>query len=237
MNDKKFVIANRISFMFFTLYLLTYLLLPIIEKNANYLWFLIFPCIFLISLIINLLIKYNQLKPNSMGSVSKIAAIANILFNGINLNTVSGSLYVGTADWNEKKEEIKKYPSITPTWLFVLLFATILSNFMIFMFSHVPRVDTHMTDNVILTVSIISIVFILLAQISSTFALLYSNGKKDTFKSWRTIIIITIGLIIIAIYSFISSGFNIKNEMQHKKDKEDLQNHIQNIEKTLNNNQ
>ncbi|MGN1297202.1 MAG: hypothetical protein ACI4VH_02045 [Clostridia bacterium] len=233
MDDKKFVIANKISFMFFTLYLLTYVLLPIIEKNANYLLFLIFPCIFLISLIINLLIKYNEMKPNSMGSVSKIAAIANILFNGFNLNTVSGSLYVGTADWNEKKkEEIKKYPSITPTWLFVLLLATILSNFIIFMFSHVPRVDTHMADNVILTVSIISIVFILLAQISSTFALLYNNGKKETFKFWRTIIIITISLIIITIYSFISSGFNI----HRKKDKENLQDHIQNIEKTLNNN-
>lgn len=236
MNDKKFVIANRISFIFFTLYLLTYVLLPIIEKNANYLWFLIFPCIFLLSLIINLLINYNIIKPNSMEDVSKIAAIANILFNGFNLNTVSGSLYVWTADWNEKKEEIKKYPSITPTWLFVLLFATILSNFVIFMFSHDPRIDTHMTDNVILTVSIVSIVFILLAQISSTFALLYNNGKKETFKFWRNIIIITIGLIIIVIYSFISNGFNIKNEIHRKKDKEDLQKHIQNIEQTLNNN-
>lgn len=107
-NDKKFKIANRISFIFFSLYLLTFIFLPIIEKNANYLWFLVFPLIFFISLIINLLIKYDSMKPSNMEKVSKGAAILNILFNGFNLNTVAGSLYAGTADWDAKKEEIKK---------------------------------------------------------------------------------------------------------------------------------
>ena len=220
--------------MFFTLYLLTYVLLPIIEKNANYLWLLIFPCMFLISLIINLLIKYNSMRPNNMEKVSKISAIANILFNGINLNTVSGSLYVGTADWSKKEEEIKKYPSITPTWLFCIIFTTILTNFLFYMFS--INTDIHISSDILLIYSIISITFILLGQIASTFALLYNNGKKETFKFWRAIIIVTIGLIVIAIYSFVSSGFNIKNEIQRKKDKENFQEHVQNIERTLNNN-
>lgn len=234
MNNKKFVIANKISFMCFTLYLLTYVLLPIIEKNANYLWLLIFPCIFLISLIIRLLIKYNMMRANNMEKISKKSAIANILFNGINLNTVSGSLYVGTADWSEKEEEIKKYPSITPTWLFLILFTIILTNFLFYMFS--VNTDTHISGNILLIYSIISIVFILLGQIASTFALLYNNGKKEVFKFLRTIIIVTIGLIVITIYGFISSGFNIRNYIQHKKDKENFQEHIQNIERTLNNN-
>ena len=103
-NDKKLKIANRISFILFSLYLLTYIFLPIVEKNANYLWFLIFPLTFFISLIINLLIKYDSMKPSNMGKVSKGAAILNILFNGFNLNTVAGSLYVGTTDWNDKKK-------------------------------------------------------------------------------------------------------------------------------------
>ena len=38
MNDKKFKIANRCSFIFFTLYILTYIFLPLIERNTQYLW-------------------------------------------------------------------------------------------------------------------------------------------------------------------------------------------------------
>ena len=57
--------------------------------------------------------------------------------------------------------------------------------------------NVYISGSVILTASIISIVFILLGQISSTFALIYNNGKKDALKFWRTIIIAVIGLFII----------------------------------------
>lgn len=191
-NDKKFKVANRISFIFFILYFLTYFFLPIIEKNINYLWFFIFPCVFFISLIINLLIKYNKMEISNLEKVSKIATIVSILLSGTIPNTTSNS------DSEKKVEEIKKYPSITPTWLLVLLFTTIFSNLILFMlFYDTKFFNVHISGSVILTASIISIVFILLGQISSTFALIYNNGKKDALKFWRTIIIAVIGLFII----------------------------------------
>ena len=231
MNDKKFKIANRCSFIFFTLYILTYIFLPLIEKNTQYLWFALFPCCLLISLIMNLLIKYNLLKSNKMENVSKIASIASILFNGSD----SSSIYVGTMNWSAKVEEIKKYPSITPTWAFIVLFVTILNNFTFFMLSYAKSfLGTPISSKVILTVTAISVIFILLMFISSTFALLYNNGKKETFKSWKTIIIVSVALILIAIFSFWANGFSIKDEIQRYKDKKEFERHIQNIENTLN---
>lgn len=240
-NEKKFRIANRISFIFFSLYLLTYIFLPIIEKNANYLWFLGFPLLFLIALIINLLIKYDSIKPRNMEKVSKGAAILNILFNGSNLNTVAGSLYAGTTDWDVKKEEIKKYPSITPTWLFVLLFTTILVNgsSLIIAYDKNPQslnLWLNFSGTSIIIASIISIIFILLGMVSSTFALYYNNGKKETIRFLKIIIIVVIGLIIIVIYSAYSTGFSIKDEINKKHDKDIFEQHKQNIENILNNN-
>lgn len=236
-NDKKFKIANRFSFVFFSLYLLTYVFLPIIEKNANYLWFLIFPVVFLIALIINLLLKYNKAKPNIIEKVSKLAAILNILFNGFDLNAIAGSLYVGTINWDEEKEKIKKYPSITPTWLFVILFSTILSNFALWIgLSDTQVWNLHISGDTILIASIISIIFILIGMISSTFALYYNNGKKETFRFLKIIGIVVLGLIIIAIYSAYRNGFSIKDEIQKKHDKDTFEQHKQNIERTLNNN-
>ena len=240
-NDKKFRIANRISFIFFSLYLLTFIFLPIIEKNAKYLWFLVFPLIFFISLIINLLIKYDSMKPNNVGKVSKAVALLNILFNGLNFNTVAGSLYAGTTDWDAKKEEIKKYPSITPTWLFVLLFTTILVNgsSLFVAYNKNPQsMNTwlNFSGTVIIVASIISIVFILLGMVSSTFALYYNNGKKEALGLWKIIIVLVVGLIIIVIYSAYANGFSIKDEINKKRDKDTFEQHKQNIANTLNNN-
>ena len=240
-DDKKFKIANRISFIFFSLYLLTFIFLPIIEKNANYLWFLVFPLIFFISLIINLLIKYDSMKPSNMEKVSKGAAILNILFNGFNLNTISGSLYAGTTNWDAKKEEIKKYPSITPTWLFILLFATIFVNglSLFIVYDKSPQsmnLWLNFSGTAIIIASIISIVFILIGMVSSTFALYYNNGKKEAFRFWKIIIIVLIGLIIIAIYSAYANGFSIKDEINKKHNQDTFEQHKKNIENTLNNN-
>lgn len=233
MEEKKFKIANRFSFVFFSLYLLTYILLPIVEKNASYSWFLIFPTIFFIGLIINISLKYNKMKPHTMEKVSQIAAIANIFLNGF----TASSLYVGTMDWETKKKEIKKYPSITPTWLFVILFATILSNLTFFaMLSDTQVWNLHISWNVILIASIISIVFILLGLISSTFSLYYNNGKKEAFRFWKIIGVVALGLIIITIYSAYRNGFSIKEEIHQRQVKEDFEKHKHNIERTLKNN-
>ena len=233
MDEKKFKIANRISFIFFSLYLLTYILLPIVEKNASYSWFLIFPIIFFIGLIINIILKYNKMKPGTMGKFSKIAAIANIMFNG----SIASSLYVGTMDWETKTKKIKKYPSITPTWLFVILFATILSNIIFFASLSDTRVrNLHISWNVILIVSIISIVFILFGLISSTFSLYYNNGKKEAFRFWKIIGVVVLGLIILAVCSAYLNGFSIKEEIHQRQVKEDFEKHKQNIERTLKNN-
>ena len=226
-NDKKFKIFDRISFIFFSLYLLTYIFLPIIEKNASYLLILIIPVMFLISLIINLLIKYDKIKSNSMNNVSKKVSIFNLLFNGINLSTVAESSYVGTMDWDVKKEEIKKYPSITPTLLFVIMFATV------FNFIFVILIDT-ISINVVLIACIISMIFLLLGIISSSFAVYYNNGKKELLKFWKVIGITVLALIIIIIYSAYKSGFSIKGEIQKKHERDTFERHKQNIERTLN---
>lgn len=226
-NEKEFKIFNRISFIFFSLYLLTYIFLPIIEKNASYLWILIIPVMFLISLIINLLIKYDTIKSNSMNNGSKKVSIFNLLFNGINLSTVAESSYVGTMDWDVKKEEIKKYPSITPTWLFVLMFATVLN------FIFAVLIDT-ISINVVLIAGIISIIFLLLGIISSSFAIYYNNGKKELLRFWKIIGIVVLVGIIIIIYSVYKSGFNIKDEIQKKHERDTFEKHKQNIERTLN---
>lgn len=226
-NDKKFKIFDRISFIFFSLYLLTYIFLPIIEKNASYLLILIIPVMFLISLIINLLIKYDKIKSNSMNNVSKKVSIFNLLFNGINLSTVAESSYVGTMDWDVKKEEIKKYPSITPTLLFVIMFATV------FNFIFVILIDT-ISINVVLIACIISMIFLLLGIISSSFAVYYNNGKKELLKFWKVIGITVLALIIIIIYSAYKSGFSIKDEIQKKHERDTFERHKQNIERTLN---
>ena len=229
MHDKKFKIANRISFIFFSLYFLTHILLPIVEKNANYLWFIIFPIMFFIALIINIIIKYDKMKPSTMENVSQTLAITNILVNGF----TASSLYVSTMDWEKKEEEIKEYPSITPTWLFVILLATILYNFIFGLFL---SSDGLISENVILITSIISIIFILLGLISSTFAIYYNKGKKEAFRFWKIIGVVVLGLIIIAIYSAYRNGFSIKKEIQKIQEKESFEKHKQNIERTLKNN-
>jgi NADH:ubiquinone oxidoreductase subunit 6 (subunit J) len=231
-NEKKLEIFNRISFTFFILYLLPYIFLPIIEKNMSYLLILILPVIFLISLIINLLIKYDEIKPNNMKDISKKVSILNLLFNGINLNTVAGSLYVGTMDWNLQKEEIKKYPSITPTWLFALMIATGIN--LAFAFVLTAEMDT-ISINVVLIASIISIIFLFLGMISSSFSVYYNNGKKEILRFWKIIGIVFLALIIIIIYSAYKSGFSIKEEIRKKQEREIFEQRIQNIERTLNN--
>lgn len=231
-NEKKLEIFNRISFTFFILYLLPYMFLPIIEKNMSYLLILILPVIFLISLIINLLIKYDEIKPNNMKDISKKVSILNLLFNGINLNTVAGSLYVGTMDWNLQKEEIKKYPSITPTWLFALMIATGIN--LAFAFVLTAEMDT-ISINVVLIASIISIIFLFLGMISSSFSVYYNNGKKEILRFWKIIGIVFLALIIIIIYSAYKSGFSIKEEIRKKQEREIFEQRIQNIERTLNN--
>lgn len=236
-NDKKLKTANRISFIFFSLYLLTYIFLPIIEGNAYYLIFLFFPILFSISLIINLSIKYNNMNKDNMKKISKTAAIFNILFNGFNVHTIAGSSYVGTIDWDAKEEEIKKYPSITPLWLFIMLFCTALFNGVSLFWAFSPT-ENHwnLSGNAIIIASIISIFSILIGMISSSFALYYNNGKKETFRFWKIIAVMVIGLIIIAIYSAYASGFSIRDEIRRKNEKDTFERHKQNIERTLNNN-
>lgn len=176
-----------------------------------------------ISLIINLLLKYDKIKSNNMKNISKKVSIFNLLFNGINLSTVAGSSYVGTMDWDLKKEEIKKYPSITPTWLFVIMFATVFN----FMFAIL--IDT-ISINVVLIASVISIIFLFLGMISSSFAVYYNNGKKEILRFWKIIGIVFLVLIIIIIYSAYKNGFSIK-----KHERDTFERHKQNIESTLKN--
>ena len=230
-KDKKLKIANRISFICFGLYLLIYILLPIIEKNACYLWFLFFPVLYLIAMIRALLIKYKKTGTKNKGKIARIAAALSILINGFN----AGASYVGTMDLDAKEEEIKRYPIITPTWLFLLLFTTLFVNGLSLFIAYNQNPKTinmwlHFSGKAIIIATAISIVFILLGLISSTFALYYNNGKKEAFGFWKTIIIVALGLIVIVIISAYLSGFSIRDEIRRKQQKEAFERHKRNLE-------
>ena len=105
-NNNKFIIANRCSFILFILYILTYIILLICARDLRYLVFLIIPFIFLTSLIVNLSLKYNKLNTDKINRVSKVLAILNTLFNGLIVPT--SIINASKMNWNEKNKQIKK---------------------------------------------------------------------------------------------------------------------------------
>ena len=222
MKDKKFMLANRISFILYSLYVLTYVVLPFVTGNWIDFVFLILPFIFTMGLIENVIIKYRKIDTNKISKVSEIASIFSILINGFN----SGALYVGTMDWNEKEKQIKRYPSIEPAWLFVIIITTFICSFPLAMIIDVANINT------ILIFMIISILFLVICQISSSFALYYNNGKDELKKFWRNIIIVLVGFVIILAIVFFPL---IKDMKIENKRKQDFKNHIDKINKTLKN--
>ena len=220
--NKKFIIANRISFILYSLYVLTYVALPFVTGNWIDFVFLILPFIFTMGLIENVIIKYRKIDTNKISKVSEITSIFSTLINGFN----SGALYVGTMDWNEKEKQIKRYPSIEPAWLFVIIITTFICSLPLAMVIDVANINT------ILIFMIISILFLVICQISSSFALYYNNGKDEMKKFWRNIIIVFAGFVIILAIVFFQliKDMNIEN-----KRKQDFKNHIDNINKTLKN--
>lgn len=226
MKNRKLLFAIRCSFILFALYDLTYIILPFITHNPKDTIFLILPTIFTISLIINVLIKYDKVETKGISKGSKIASLCNILFNGFNLNTVSGSLYVGTMDWDAKKEQIKKYPSIEPAWLFVISVTTLLFNLPFAMLVNIDNIQ------LISIFVLVSIVLLILCQISSSFVLYYNNGKDEMKKFWRNIIIVLVGFVIILAFVFIPLIKDLNKENNNKKE---YQEHINNINNSLNN--
>ncbi len=234
---KKIKVANTISFILFGLYILTYILLPIIEKNVYYLFLLIFPVIFLITVIIKELGNRNRIKLHNIEKVSKVASILNILFNGISLNTITNFLSTSTRNWDNVREDIKKYPSITPIWVFLLFFTTIFVNGISLFFAYDKSLNIFFSVPKIIIVTIISIIFILLTYISSTVALYHNNGKREVFRQWKVVIAINISLILIAIYSVYKNDKSIiGSEIKKHRDREIFEQHKRNIEKALNNN-
>lgn len=225
MKNRKLLFAIRCSFILFALYDLTYIILPFITHNPKDTIFLILPTIFTISLIINVLIKYDKVETKGISKGSKIASLCNILFNGFNLNTVSGSLYVGTMDWDAKKEQIKKYPSIEPAWLFVISVTTLLFNLPFAMLVNIDNIQ------LISIFVLVSIVLLILCQISSSFVLYYNNGKDEMKKFWRNIIIVLVGFIIILAFVFIP----LIKDLNKENNKKEYQEHINNINNSLNN--
>ena len=200
-------------------------MLPFVTRNPKDAIFLILPIIFTISLIINVLIKYDKVDTQSISKGSKIASLFNILFNGFNLNTVSGTLYVGTMDWDVKKEQIKKYPSIEPAWLFVILITTLLFSLPFAMFVDINNIG------IISIFVLVSIVLLILCQVSSSFALYYNNGKNEMKKFWRNVVIVFLGFVIILAFVFIPL---IKEMNKENNNKNEYQKHINNINNTIN---
>ena len=77
----------------------------------------------------------------------------------------------------------------------------------------------------------ISIVLLVLCQISSSFALYYNNGKNEMKKFWRNVIIVFLGFAIILAFVFIP----IINEMNKENNsKKQFEEHINNINDTIN---
>lgn len=223
MNDnKKFIIANRCSSVLFAFYILTYIILPIYAKDARYLIFLIIPVMVLIGLLVNLLLKYDELNTNKLGKFVKVIAILNVLFNGN--DAVAGSAFASEIDWEAKKELTKKYPSIEPVQIFVIIVTTILCN---------PAFGLlwGLNLNLILKCSVISLSSLILCQITSSFSVYYKNGKKELWGFWRTIIIFV--LLCVLVFG-LTGGFKmISDEYNNKKEQEELQEHIDNINEAL----
>ena len=222
MKEKKFIIINRITFILFTCYLLTYLILPIYTKDIKYLIFIIFPLIFLISLLINIAFKYDKINTNKMSSFSKIITILNILINGF--TSIASSLVVGTINWKEKKKQIKKYPSITPLWLFLIMFSTVIANFCFGLILSTEGLKL----NTLLIATIISLIFLFLAQITSSISLYYNNGKKEVQKMWKDTIIVIVSLILLFVISFAPI---LIDEYNKNKEKDELEERIDRINK------
>lgn len=222
MKEKKFIIINRSTFILFLCYLLTYLILPIYAKDIKYLIFIIFPLIFLTSLLINIGFKYDKINTKKANTFSKVIAILNILINGF--TSVASSLVVGTINWEEKKKQIKKYPSITPLWLFIIMFATVLSNFCFGLILSAEKLNL----NYLIIATIISLIFLFLAQITSSICLYYNNGTKEVNKMWKDTIIVFISLALIFGISFAPI---LIDEYNKNKEQEEFQDRIDKINK------
>ena len=220
MKNKKIVFATRCSFILFILYVITYIILPIYTHELKYLILLTIPFIFTMSLLINILIKYNNMNVKTISKISKIVAIISILINGLSVGAVSGALYVGTINWEVKQEQIKKYPSIDPAWLFVIIFTTAL------LYTPLVLIINMDNFNVSITFILISIIILILCQISSSFTLYYNNGKKEMKKFWRNIIIVFTSFIIILSFVFIPLLKDIKNQNSIKKELQRRKNNI-----------
>lgn len=194
-NYRKFVVADRVSFICFALYVLTYVVLLVVTWDYRNLIFLFIPLLFSCALLVSLALKSNKVSPQAMSKVAKVAADTNLLLNGA--DGAAASLLIQNANWNEREKEIKRLPSIVPAWLFAIFFLTPLVNF-----TSYGLLEEYQTVSPwqLLWFSAASLVFILMAQISSTFALIYAGEKIIAIKSWVTIVIflvlVTVGTII-----------------------------------------
>lgn len=223
MNRKKSVLADRCSFIFFALYCLTYVLASILTENPAYLIFLFVPVLFLFALLMNLSIKHKKMKTSTLSKISAIAAVSAILMNGI--QALGTSMYAGGMNPSAKEAEIKRYPSIVPAWLFAIIFSTGFANFV---FAALLFEPSDFPD--VLLYTVISVLFLISAQISSTFALLYSGEKRYAVKSWKSILIFTVGMILIL---GILGGPKLYSDMKSHIKQRRFQEHVDNIERTI----
>lgn len=160
---------------------------------------------------------------------SKFLAIANVLFNG--LNVVASSSYVNDIVWEEKKKDVMKYPSLTPPFLFGVIFSTVYANFGFYMVLYATY-NANISAKLLTICSIISIIFIIISQIASAFSLLYNNGKEEMWGFLKIVGIVSLGLFII--FACVFAPF-IKDTIEIKKRKEEARRHIQSTEKVLHN--
>lgn len=226
-NHKKYVTANRLSFLFFGLYFLNYLILPAVTRDPKNFVFLSLPLIFLIALLVNLALKRKKIKAASLSKVTKASAFFNVLFNGA--DAVPTSLYAGTADWNKNIEEILKYPSIMPAWLFVAIYITPIAN--VSFYALLDDSPNCINPWVLLTFSLTGVLFLVLGQISSTRALIYSGEKQVAKKSWKSIIIITIVTVIIM---GLVGGPVLYEEIKMRMARQEFEEHVRNMDEALN---
>lgn len=201
MDNKKLKIANRCSLVFFACYVITYFLLIIVGKGIQYSIFLLFPFIFSVALVLNGMIKYNRLASKK-------------------LETIVGDV---------KVDLIKRYPSIEPVWVFCIILSTAFSN------SVFSLVIWNLFDNInpklVIIFSVISLVFLVLCQISSSFSLYYHNGKDDLKRAWKNIIIVVLALSLII---GIVAGPTLVEESKRAKERLEFQRRMDRINGLIN---
>ena len=198
---RKFRIANGISFACFGAYYLSFFVLAVIAGRAACLTAAFLPTIALAGLLINVAVKYRHAGTGGIAKAAKTAGFLSFLMNGYSYPAACAA----DTDWSQKEKDIRRYPSIVPAWLFAGTFLNFVNFFMPLIASGTPFTDGEV--RLLIVFYCISTVFLMIGQVSSTFALIYAGEKEYAVRSWKTIGIICVLFAAAVLIGILASRF------------------------------